>query len=117
MKRNLKRTHLNDIWGEWYDTAEHFLAGNIPSGPLTVLLDEPERSFDLPSQVAVWRFIRAYSHKIQFIVASHSFYALDLPEAHYIELVPGYLDVSLSCLSHLLVWKNEKPMPKPVEAK
>lgn len=93
-----------------FEIADRILAGNAAErGPLTVLLDEPERSFDLPMQVSVWRFLRAYASRYQFIVASHSLYALNIPEAHYVELTPGYLDVSLRCAAMLAGWKDEKP--------
>lgn len=94
--------------------ADFFLKGSGENGPPTILLDEPERSLDLPNQVAVWRLIRAASSKVQFIVAAHSLYGLNLPEANYIELDDQYLGQSLICLSMLSKWRNEKPeMPTP----
>lgn len=77
------------------------------------MLDEPERSFDLQMQVAIWRLIRAYSAKVQFIVASHSFYALGLPETNYIDMTPGYLELSARCKDLLSLWVDEKPTVQP----
>ncbi len=91
------------------ELADHFLRGNAKKGPPTVILDEPERSNDLNTEVGVWRFLRAFSPRVQFIVASHSLFALRIPEASYIELSPGYLDGSVKALAILEKWAEEKP--------
>lgn len=88
-------------WDERVKVAEFFLQGSGEEGPPTILLDEPERSYDLPTQMRIWRVIQTCSAKIQFIVASHSVFALQIPEAHYIEMENGYLDESLRCVSAL----------------
>lgn len=111
IERRMLAEHVNDIWAERVRVADEFLKGNGEKGPLTIMLDEPERSYDLPTQVATWRFLRAFSHKVQFIVASHSLYALEIPEANYIEMEPGYLKISNQCLAALQTWPQEKPMP------
>jgi predicted ATPase len=99
----------NDAWGQRAKLAAHFLEGNAKKGQPTLLLDEPERSFDLNSQVGVWRFLRAYADQVQFIVASHSLFALKIPEAHYIKLSPRYLAGSEAVLEILQKWPGEKP--------
>lgn len=101
--------NVNSTWTEYVKVAETFLKGEGEPGQPTILLDEPERSYDLPKQINVWRFIRAYSSEVQFIVASHSLYALRIPEAHYIELDEGYLTDALLCLAHLSTWAQDKP--------
>jgi hypothetical protein len=80
------------------------------------LLDEPERSYDLNAQVGVWRLLRAYSDQVQFIVASHSLFALKIPDAHYIELSPRYLEGSEAVLEILQKWPQEKPRKVPEAA-
>lgn len=108
----MKKDHVNDLWGKRISTVENFLKGKGDKGPATIMMDEPERSFDLPMQVQCWRFIRAYAHKAQFIVASHSVFALNIPEAKYHEMEPGYLDASRASIGLLPKWAEEKPFPK-----
>jgi energy-coupling factor transporter ATP-binding protein EcfA2 len=98
-----------DIWGRRVTLAARLLEGNAPKGQPTILLDEPERSYDLNTQIGIWRFLRAYADQIQFIVASHSLFALKIPEAHYIELSPGYLTGAEAALGILQTWPTEKP--------
>jgi len=106
-----KLARRHQPWGKAAEVIERCLAASpgVEQGPLTILMDEPERSLDLPAQVLFWRFVRAFSDRCQFIVASHSFYALAIPEAHYIELTPGYLNVSNHCLGLLAAWDQEAP--------
>lgn len=113
--RKIHASRVNDLWSERVKAADEFLKGSGEKGPLTILLDEPERSYDLPHQVAVWRFIRSLATKYQLIIASHSFFALRIPEAHYIELEDDYLSVAIRCLAFLANWKDEKvpPLPPP----
>lgn len=68
-----------------------FLNGNIPSGPPTFILDEPDRSVDIPNQLKLWTFMRTMAKKSQVIVASHSVFGATIPGANYIEFNPGYL--------------------------
>lgn len=110
----ITRDRVNSTWGSWLALAEHFLKGNAAKGPPTVLLDEPDRSYDLNKMVGVWRLLRAFAPKTQFIVASHSLFALNIPEAHYIEMSPGYLAGSLKALRLLPTWAEEKPQPPPL---
>lgn len=106
----------SQVWGKRTELAKHFLKGRGAKGPLTILLDEPERSFDLNAQIGVWRFLRAFADQVQFIVASHSLFALKIPGAHYIELSPGYLAQAEAVLEILQKWPEEKPRKPPKEA-
>jgi len=110
------RTNNNSVWADRVKIATHFLEGNAEKGQPTVLLDEPERSYDLNAQVGVWRLLRAYSDQVQFIVASHSLFALKIPDAHYIELSPRYLAGSEAVLDILAKWPEEKPNKVPKAA-
>lgn len=98
-----------DTWGQRVRLAARLLEGSATRGQPTILLDEPERSYDLNTQISIWRFLRSYSDQIQFIVASHSLFALKIPEAHYIELSPGYLTGAEAALEILQKWPTEKP--------
>lgn len=108
------QTGKSGVWSDEEPLA-HFLKGNIPKGQPTVLLDEPARSLDIPAQAQMWGFIRAYQDEIQFIVASHSLFALEIPGANYIELSPGYLTTSLHHKKALATWaeREYKPLDIP----
>ena len=70
---------------------EKLLEGEIPKGPPTVILDEPDRSLSVPYQSGLWKNLPGMAKDFQIIVASHSLFAVDVPGANYIELEPGYL--------------------------
>jgi energy-coupling factor transporter ATP-binding protein EcfA2 len=110
-ERKISADRVNTVWQERIAIADEFLKWSGEKGPLTVLMDEPERSFDFPNQVMMWRFIRSFSSEVQFIVASHSFYALGIKEANYIEMTPGYLAKAEKCLNILKSWGEEVPAP------
>jgi predicted ATPase len=114
----VQRDRVSDVWQRRIDLAKRLLKRNAAKGPPTILLDEPERSYDLNAQVGIWRLLRAYSDEVQFIVASHSLFALKIPEAHYVELSPRYLLDSSSVLEILGKWPAERPKKVPAtEAK
>lgn len=115
VKAKVSAGGVNDLWADRIKMVEKLLVGSGEKGPPTVLLDEPERSLDMPKQEAMWRFIRAYHTRVQFIVASHSYYALSLPEANYIELSPGYLAQSVKCLEGLKDWSGRTFHPMTEE--
>lgn len=109
----MKRESVNDLWQARIDLAKSILKKNGKKGQPTVLLDEPERSYDLNAQGGTWKFIRAYSEDVQFIVASHSLFALQIPEANYIDLSPGYLKKSEGMVDLLKRWSTEKSEKVP----
>jgi len=115
LERRISESSVNSLWGERIKIANSFLKGSGKKGQPTVLLDEPARSLDLPAQVQIWRLVRAYAERVQFIVASHSLYALNIPGANYIELTDGYMDDSTRCLGALLEWEQIKCRPIPDE--
>lgn len=74
----------------------------------TMLLDEPDRSLDMPNQVKLWKGLQIQAkRKYQIIAASHSPFALNLPEANYIEISDGYLNECLAAIQSIL--------PPPIE--
>lgn len=118
VERRMRQEEANGYHGQRIQVADAWLKPSIEQGPPTILFDEPERSFDLQHQIAIWRVMRAYADEVQFIVASHNFFALQLPEAHYIEMTPGYLNLSLGARKLLDVWPSEKPTKiKPTKIK
>lgn len=104
---------VNSLWEDRLKIANTFLKGSGKVGQPTILLDEPERSLDLNYQPAIWRLLRAFAPTTQFIVASHSLFALRIPEANYIELGSDYLKGSEKALKLLAGWSEEKPQPPP----
>ena len=104
---------VNSLWEDRLKIANTFLKGSGKVGQPTILLDEPERSLDLNYQPAIWRLLRSFAPTTQFIVASHSLFALRIPEANYIELGSDYLKGSEKALKLLEGWSEEKPQPPP----
>ena len=72
--------------------ATKYLREEGEKGKPTIIFDEPDRSLDIPTQLRFWDTLLTHSKNYQIIAASHSMFAMDLPGANYIELVPGYLD-------------------------
>lgn len=68
-----------------------FMKGTLSDGPPTFILDEPDRSIDIPNQLRLWLLLRKMSEKAQIIVASHSTFAVEITGANYIEFSGGYL--------------------------
>jgi len=91
IKYTMERRGVNDLWGTRIDVVAEFLKGTIPKGQPTILLDEPDRSLDIPYQFGIWRALPRDSKNFQIIVATHSLFALNIPGAHYIDMKKGYL--------------------------
>lgn len=97
----VKREHLDPKVLPLVDT---LFEAHCPQGPQTLLLDEPESGFGMPWQAGLWRNVlsRIDPAKHQVIVATHSPFALMVPDAHYIEMTPGYAnDCSATLLADL----------------
>lgn len=75
------------------------------SGRPVFLLDEPDKSLDARNQHVLWKNVAIASKRwgFQVIASSHSVFALGLPGANYIELVPGHMDTAVSALRALMV--------------
>lgn len=86
------KAQVGGAWPQCIDIALKRMEPSIPKGLPTVLLDEPEANFSLKWQGMLWAILTSERilSKFQVIVASHSPFALGLPNAHYIEMVPGY---------------------------
>jgi predicted ATPase len=77
------------------------LAASIAKGPTTVLFDEPEANCSIPWTENLWGFLAKPDvlEKFQIIVASHSIFSLGVPNATYVEMVPGYLKTALKAVN------------------
>jgi len=87
----VSKDYVNDVWVRRLELVEETFKGTIPKGQPTVLLDEPDRSLDIPTQHGLWRVLKRVSSDVQVIVATHSMLALEIPGAHYLDLRRGYL--------------------------
>lgn len=106
-----------DTWSKRALRAQEILAGIGEKGPPTLLLDEPDRSLDLRHQLNLWRFLRAAARTTQVIVAAHTVFALDLPDAHVVEM-----DDSLTRSQRVFgilkgAWADETPSLDALRAK
>jgi energy-coupling factor transporter ATP-binding protein EcfA2 len=85
------------------------LSGTLPAGPRTFLFDEPESGLGIPAQSRLFELFQKHGDTHQVILATHSPFALTL-KAHFIELVPGYIDSARESLQ-LMGAMLEKPKP------
>lgn len=102
----IKKSQVNSHWQRKLDIAEEQLKASIPRGQPTFLLDEPDRSIDLPGQARLWQGYANLSSRFQFIVATHSPWALNIEGANYIDLQPGYLDACREAVARLAPRSN-----------
>lgn len=72
-----------------------YLATKPCKGYMTLLWDEPDRSLDVPNQVAMWtNFLPQIGNSCQIICATHSFCPLLLTQAPFLNIIDvqeGYL--------------------------
>lgn len=92
--------NVNDLWLEIRAKVLEMLKATVDEkGPLTILLDEPDRSIDLDYARQLWDILPIVARERQVIVATHHPFAIRLDEkpvcAHYIEL--GNKDYRTKC--------------------
>lgn len=86
------KTSGNGVWKKRLAATESFFKPSQDLGQVTILLDEPDRSLDIPAQAQLWRKIFPHlAKKFQLIIATHSPFAANV-EANYIEISENYLD-------------------------
>lgn len=75
-----------------------------------ILLDEVDHNLDFAHQAMVWKTLRnlVEDGRHQIIIASHSPFSINVPEAHYIETSPGYLAAARAALK--LLHEDEESM-------
>jgi predicted ATPase len=92
---------------EKHQTVEETLRGTLEdTGVATLLLDEPDRSLDIPVQARYWLQLGLVTTRHQVIAASHSVFAMDIPNAHYVEIQDDYLERSRQQLELYLKLRN-----------
>lgn len=68
-----------------------YVKGLGREGPITALLDEPDRSLDIAMQVHFWtKVVPAMGRKIQVIATSHNPIALFAPGVTLLDMTDGY---------------------------
>jgi len=82
------------------------------TGPLTILLDEPERSLSLPKQKQLLcEAIPKQMGNLQVIIATHSVFALEIPGVNIIDMEPGYVNVCKEILNFSNTGQSQLEMP------
>jgi predicted ATPase len=92
-----KAKSVNSVWrGSWNRLVE-YVNTLSQKGPNTLLLDEPDRSLSIHTQMLFWtKAIPNMAKFAQVIVASHSPFAFTSKDANWIEFEDGYLENSQS---------------------
>ena len=90
----------NSVWMECYDRQVKYFNSLPRTGPVTVILDEPESSLDITNQIAFWSKVMPMLKQYQVIVATHSPFLFTMPgEVNLIDMHPGYAQ---ACRDQLL---------------
>lgn len=84
----IQKKHVNSRWVEAIEVLEARMAGSVPAGQPTLLLDEPEANFSLRWQATLWKLLAESSaaERLQVIVATHSPFAVGIAHANYIDM-------------------------------
>ena len=88
---------VNDLWFGWRKQVLDVTKANEPEGPWTALLDEPERSLDIPRRAKLWATLQRYAKKRQILLATHDPFALFMvlgagDDVRVFETAPGYVE-------------------------
>lgn len=82
----------NTTWISCHSKCIDYLNSLPRDGKPTLLMDEPDRSFDIEIQIQFWaKFIPTILKRYQVIVASHSILGAMLKVSNVIDFDPGYL--------------------------
>jgi predicted ATPase len=86
-----------------HKAAMALLKASIPVGQQTLIFDEPESGLGLPVQGNLFSILHeaAKKNNFQLIIATHSAFALGLPNCNFIEMSPDYLNNSRVALEVL----------------
>lgn len=84
---------VNNVWQETRQKFADYVKTLPRNGPITLLLDEPDKCLSIPVQYDLWATaIPQWAVNVQVIVATHSPFCLMAPGANIIECVSGYLN-------------------------
>ena len=83
---------VSDAQVEYFETLR-------PTGVCTFMIDEPETSLDIPTQLILWHniFLRLLGKTRQVIITTHSYIPIFLKHSmagqlNFVDVVPGYSD-------------------------
>lgn len=88
----------NDTWKEAIDSFTDYVKSLPRTGPVTMIMDEPDRSLSITMQMQVWNSLNMISKDTQVIVATHTMFALGIQDANIIEVNKGYIK---QCKNHI----------------
>lgn len=91
----IKASQVNSVWAGKIHTAEKLMQASIEdTGVHTILMDEPDAHFSLEWQTRIWDTLvnKVDYSRFQIIVASHSPLVMNIKNANYISLEPGFVE-------------------------
>jgi hypothetical protein len=90
---------VNGVWAKARQDFADYVKTLPRNGPITLLLDEPDRSLSIPVQCDLWTVaVPQWATRAQVIVAAHSPFCLAAPGANIIDCVSGYREHCLDAL-------------------
>ena len=91
----MEASKVNSAWESQIHLFADYVATLPRTGPVTLLLDEPDARLSIPNQERLWNlYLPRISHGRQVIVASHSPFALKAPR-----IEPDYSERCLKALA------------------
>ncbi len=111
---NIPRKNTNSVWHDnWISQRDYW--NSLPrNGGVTILMDEPDRSFALDNQIGFWSgWVPKLAEKYQIIIATHCPFAImrDIG-ANIIDMKEGYYEESQNAIRAYLEGKVEFPSTK-----
>ena len=91
-----------NYWLEKHQDILDYMMELPQDGPITVLIDEPDRSLELMAMITLWtRVLTKFANQYQLVIATHCPFVLmfDLPHVNLIDVQPGYIDECLAMLA------------------
>ena len=83
---------VNINWSGAWNAFATYVKTLERTGPVTLLLDEPDKSLSIESQIYLWKHLfPKMTNKVQLIVATHSPFSVDI-EANFVDMQEGYLE-------------------------
>ncbi len=97
-----KYKNYNSSWTNCFKKQAEYIGGLPRGGPVTFLMDEPDRSLSIEVQAGFWKnFIPRVAKDFQVIIATHSIFALMHTDANWIEFEEDYVHKSRKALEVL----------------
>lgn len=101
-----KYTFREDQHPKAYEFMREQLSARCEPGPQTFLMDEPDANLDWTNKLDFWDTVKK-GKEFQFIIATHSPFALRIPGANYIDLKEGYRAECGTALQRGGLWTHD----------